>query len=98
MNRIERLVWEETQLATIQRLQRESHGRRGAKVAGVIALVGAVALLANRVPLPHLDDVVVQALTPATIFHAPVAAPNPGSDVRRAAGTDTRDPADKDGP
>ena len=98
MNRIERLVWEETQLATIQRLQRESHGRRSAKVAGVIALVGAVALLANRVPLPHLDDVVVQALTPASIFYTPVAAPNPGSDVGRATETGSRDPADEDGP
>jgi hypothetical protein len=98
MNRIERLVWEETQLATIQRLQRESHGRRSAKVAGVIALVGAVALLANRVPLPHLDDVVVQALTPASIFCTPVAAPNPGGDVRCAAATDPRDPAVEDGP
>ena len=98
MNRIERLVWEETQLATLQRLQRESPRRRGAKVAGVIALVAAVALLANRVPLPHLDDVVVQALTPASIFYTPPAAPNPGSDVRRATETDTRDPADKDGP
>ena len=98
MNRIERLVWEETQLATLQRLQRESHGRRSAKVAGVIALVGAVALLATRLTLPHLDDVMVQALTPASIFYTPVAAPNPGSDVRRATETRSRDPADKDAP
>jgi hypothetical protein len=98
MNRIERLIWEERQLATIQRLQRESHGRRSAKVAGVIALVAAIALLANRVPLPHLDDVVVQALTPASIFYTPAAAPNPRSDVRRATETGARDPADEDGP
>jgi hypothetical protein len=98
MNRIERLIWEETQLATIQHSQRKSHGMKGAKAAGVMALVGAVALLAARVPLPHLDDVMVQALTPASMFYRPVAAPNPGSDVRRSTETDSRDPADNDGP
>ena len=67
-------------------------------VAGILALVGAFALLATRLPLPLLNDVMVQALTPASIFYTPVAEPNPGSDVRRATETDSRDPADKDGP
>jgi hypothetical protein len=98
MNRIERLVWEETQLATIQRSQRESRGKWGAKVAGIMVLVGAVALLATHVPLPQLDDVMVQALTPASIFYTPVAAPNPGTEARRATEARSRDPADEDDP
>jgi hypothetical protein len=94
MNRIERLVWEETQLAMIQRSQRESHGIRGAKVVAILALVGAVAMLANGVSIPRPDDVVVQALTPASIVYAPY----PTSDGRRATRTQSRDPADRDDP
>ena len=98
MNRIERLIWEETQLATIQRSQRESLGMRGAKVVAIVALVGALALLATRVSIPHLDDVTVQALAPSSIFFSPVAAPKPSSNVRRATNTQSRDPADRDDP
>jgi hypothetical protein len=96
MNRIERLIWEETQLATIQGSQRETLGMRGAKVVAIVALVGAVAILATRVSIPHLDDVMVQALAPSSIFYTPVAAPNRASDVRRATNTQSHDPADKD--
>jgi hypothetical protein len=98
MNRIERLIWEETQLAMLQRSQRDSNGMRGAKVVAIMALVGAVALLATRVSIPHLDDVMVQALTPSSIVYSPVAAPNRASDARRATATQSRDPADKDDP
>ena len=69
-----------------------------AKVAAILALVGAVGILATRVSIPHLDDVVVQALAPSSIFYAPVAAPGQAGDVRRATNTQSRDPADKDEP
>ncbi len=98
MNRIERLIWEETQLATIQSSQRETLGLRTAKGVAIVALVGAVGILATRVSIPHLDDVMVQALAPSSIFYTPVAAPIRASDVRRATNTQSRDPADKDDP
>ncbi len=93
MNRIERVLWEETQLAMIQRVRGDSLGR-GAKVVAIVALAGAVALLATGVSIPRPDDVVVQALTPASIVYAPY----PASDARRAINAQSYDPADKDGP
>ena len=88
MNRIERLIWEETQLKEIERQQRKSPGMTGAKLiliallAGLIALlVGLIALLASRVSMPPPDDAVVRALLPTSVFYTPFAAPNPASDV-----------------
>ena len=98
MNRIERLIWEETQLATIQSSQRESLGLRTAKGVAIVALVSAVGILATRVSIPHLDDIMVQALAPSSIFYAPVAESSRASDGRRATNTPSRDPADKDDP
>ena len=98
MNRIDRLIWEETQLDTIKHSQQGSHGVTGAKVAAIVVLAWAIALLGTRVSIPHLDDVMVQALSPASIVYRPMAAPNPARDVRPATATVSRDAADKDDP
>ena len=83
MNRIERLIWEETQLKEIERLQRKSHGIRGVKLILIALLVGLIALLASRVSIPPLDDAKVRALVPTSFLYTPVAAPNPANDVER---------------
>jgi hypothetical protein len=95
MNRIERLIWEETQLKGIERLQRESHGTTGAKLILIAILVGFIALLASRVSIPPLDDAVVRALVPTSVFYTPIAAPNPASDVGTSAATSSRDTVDE---
>ena len=95
MNRIERLIWEETQLKEIERLLRKSHGMTGPKLILIALLVGLIALLASRVSMPPLDDAVVRALVPTSIFYTPVAAPNPASDVGPSAGMSSRDTADE---
>ena len=94
MNRIERLIWEETQLKEIERLQRKSHGIRGAKLILIALLVGLIALLASRVSIPPLDDAIVRALVPTSFLYPPVAAPNPANDVGPSAGRSSRDTAD----
>ena len=97
MNRIERLIWEETQLKEIERLQQKSHGMTGAKLIliAILVLVGLIALLAPRVSMPRLDDAVVRALAPTSFFYTPVAAPNPASDVGPPPATSSRDTADE---
>ena len=89
MNRIERLIWEETQLKEIERLQRKSHGIRGAKLILIALLVGLIALLASRVSMPPLDDAIV-----TSFLYTPVATPNPANDVGPSAGRSSRDTAD----
>jgi hypothetical protein len=98
MNRIERLIWEETQLRTIERSRRKFPGAPGAKSLAIVVLVGALAVLASRMPIPHLDDVVVEALTPARLVYAPAAAPDATNDARRATTTGAHDPVDRDDP
>ncbi len=94
MNRIERLIWEETQLKEIARLQRESHGSRGAKFISIMVLVGVIALLASRVSIPPLGEAVTQALAPASIVYSPVAKPSKARDAGTSAATMSRGAAD----
>ena len=95
MNRIERLVWEETQLKGLESRQREPEGTTGSKLMSIAILVGLVALLASVVPIPPLDDAVVRALTPTSVFFTPAARPNPASEPGRSAATSSRDTADE---
>jgi len=83
MNRIERLMWEEAQLSAIGCPKRESQGATGARVLAVVLLVGAIALLATRVPLPPIagafERVPVAASTPATGAGPSAAAASGGT-------------------
>jgi len=87
MNRIERLIWEETQIATIARMQRDARRTSRAKFVSIAFLVGVVALLASRVSIPPLGETLVQALAPASIVYTPATAPKParGAESRAAA-------------
>jgi hypothetical protein len=80
MNRIERLMWEETRLSAIRRLERESRRPIGAKVISVMFLVGVMALLANRVPIAPVYEAVVPAqvavMKPAREIAPSAAAPS----------------------
>jgi len=94
MNRIERLIWEETQLKAIERPQRESRGTTRAKLMSMGILVGLIALLASVVSMPPLEDAVVRALVPTSVFFPAVTAPNPASDVGAWAAAPSRDTED----
>jgi hypothetical protein len=94
MNRIERLVWEETHLSRIGRLQRESHRATGLKIVSIVFIVGAIALLATRISIPPLDEAVVRALTPESVVYSPAAGPNAGSHAGSTANTPVRDSTD----
>ena len=95
MNRIERLMWEESQLDTIKQSQQGSHGLTGAKVAAIAVAAIAIALLGARMSFPHVDNVMVQALSPASIVYRPMVAPNKASEVRPANPAVSRDAADE---
>ena len=92
MNRIERLIWEETQLEAIERPRRKSRGTPGAKLWSIAVVVGVAALLASRLSIPPLDDAVVRALVPTSVFYTP-AGPSPARDVGPAAGASSQDTA-----
>ena len=95
MNRIERLIWEETQLKEVERLQRKSHGMTGAKIILIAMLVCLIALVASRVSMPPLDDDVVRALVPTSVFFTCGRRAKPGK-RRRAFGIQLRrDTADE---
>ena len=98
MGRIERLIWEEAQLDAIKHAKRGSHGMTGAKVAAIVVATIAFALLGTRMSFPHVDDVMVQALSPASIVYRPMVAPHPTREVRPATAAVSRDAADKDDP
>ena len=80
MNRIERLIWEETQLKEIERSRQGSRGSRGAKVISIAAVVGAIALVAFQVSIPRLDESVTRALAPASIVYTPAGKPTKARD------------------
>ncbi|MEO8302972.1 MAG: hypothetical protein ABI724_02525 [Betaproteobacteria bacterium] len=98
MGRIERLIWEEAQLDAIKHTKRESRGLAGAKVAAIVVAAIAIALLGTRMSFPHVDEVMVQALSPASIVYRPMVAPNPTREVRPATAAVSHDAADKDDP
>jgi hypothetical protein len=81
MNRIERLIWEEAHLKGIRHLRHGSLGASGAKLVLISLLVGIGALLGLRASNPALDEVVMQALTPAAAVYMPTAAPTPSTDA-----------------
>lgn len=98
MNRIERLIWEESQLDTIKQSQQGSHGLTGAKVAAIVVAAIAIALLGTRMSFPHVDDVMVRALSPASMVYRPMVAPSPTREIRPARAAVSRDAADQDDP
>jgi hypothetical protein len=81
MNRIERLIWEEAHLEGIRHLRQGSHGASSAKLISILLLLGVGVLLGLRASNRPLDDVVVQALTPASAVYMPTAAPTETTDV-----------------
>ena len=95
MNRIERLIWEETQLKEIERQRRESPGMRGAKLILIALLVGLIAVLASRMWMRPLDDAVVRALLPTSVFYTLFVTSNPASDAGPPPVTSSRDTADE---
>jgi hypothetical protein len=77
MNRIERLIWEETRLNEIGCMHRKSRRNRGVKLVSIALLAGVTALGVSRLSVPSLDETVVRALLPASVVYTPVAASNP---------------------
>ena len=93
MNRIERLLWEETQLETIGRLERKAHLAKGVKLISVALLAGVIALIASRMTIPRLDETVVQALRPASFVYTPATAPKAARHAESSAAAPARDAA-----
>lgn len=90
MNRIERLIWEETQLNGIKPLPRESRCLTGSRLVLIAVLLGVIALFASRVSIPPLDEAVLQALVPVSFVNHPLGAPDPPRDAGRPAATPAR--------
>jgi hypothetical protein len=95
MNRIERLIWEETQLKEIERSTQGSRGSRGTKVLSIAVLAGVVALVAFGSSVPRLDESVTRALAPSSIVYSPAARPNDAGSAGNSAAASPRNAADR---
>ena len=87
MNRIERLIWEETQLKELERGQRKPHGMTGMRFILIAILVTLIALTASRVWTRPLDDAVVRALAPTSALYMPAPRPNKASAIGPSTAT-----------
>jgi len=87
MNRIERLLWEETQVNEIERAKRHSRGARVAKVLWTTVFVTLVAFLATR-PWPvTARESDVNAVVAASHTHVQADASNPALRAEPSAET-----------
>lgn len=76
MNRIERMLWEETNMNEITRLKPESHAARLVKTLLLIAfVVGLITLLVGRPWPPSMHEARVQAPVAAHVYEPDVAVP-----------------------
>ena len=97
MNRIETSHLGRNAVGNDSEPQRESPRHEGYESRSDRCAGGCRGILATRVSIPHLDDVVVQALALIAFLHTRRRA-EPASDIRRATNTQSHDPADKDDP
>jgi hypothetical protein len=84
MNRIERLLWEESQLSAIELAQPKPQRRKIALILSIMLSVGAIVVLVSRVTIPHLNEAMTQALAPASVVYKPAADPKSESVPRSA--------------